>query len=181
MDFLVIKSRGHGIQTMITEALKTQGTQVILDMGRQESLGLDLGQQIEAKVQETGGKPLTVLIDISDVESEPYMMLDIVCNRRIGGTPLPGKSSIIIAMNEPGPYMGNLIPAPLAARTVRLDLNTPGFNAVPGVEISAEGLAKLRERTQDAVLNMISVIHDIQGLAVDQKRHTADPDAPNLN
>lgn len=178
MDFLVLKKNGHGIQTMLAEALGKQGTSVILDMGRREPV--DFGLFIEEKIKETGGKPLTVLLDISSVEQEPYMMplTDIVQSRRIGGTALPARSSVIIAMNDPGPGNSHLIPAPLAARTVRLDLTTPGF--APGPGTSDEGLVKLQERVGDAVLNMVAAIHDFQGLTNDHKPRDVEPETPGL-
>ena len=178
MDFLVIKKLGHGVITSTSEALAKHGSYLSLNLGREAPM--DFGQQIEDKIKASEGKPLTMLIDVSDVDPAPYMLplLDIVSSRRIAGVPLPDKSSIVIAMSHQGAQSNDVIPLPLAARTIRLDLTTPGFN--PGPNTSPEGFAKLRENVSEAILNMVAVIHDYQGYSSDRKRRRAEPEAPSL-
>lgn len=181
MDFLILKTQGQGVVTTMTEAFKKHDTLVTLNPAKEHSA--DFGRQVADKIREASGKPLTILIDLSDVDPTPFMrpMYGIVASRVIGGNPLPKQSSIVLVMDELALKTPGAIPSPIESRFVRLDMTTPGFRAAPNTQISQEGLSKLQVRIADAILNMASVIQDEQGLTGEFKRRPAEPEIPDLS
>lgn len=181
MDFLIFKTQGQGVVTTMTEAFKQHDTLVTLNPAKEHSA--DFGRQVADKIREASGKPLTILIDLSDVDPTPFMrpMYGIVASRVIGGNPLPKQSSIVLVMDELALKTPGAIPSPIESRFVRLDMTTPGFRAAPNTQISQEGLSKLQERIADAILNMASLIQDEQGLTGEFKRRPAEPETPDLS
>lgn len=181
MDFLIFKTQGQGVVTTMTEAFKQHDTLVTLNPAKEHSA--DFGRQVADKIREASGKPLTILIDLSDVDPTPFMrpMYGIVASRVIGGNPLPKQSSIVLVMDELALKTPGTIPSPIESRFVRLDMTTPGFRAAPNTQISQGGLSKLQERIADAILNMACVIQDEQGLTGEFKRRPAEPETPDLS
>lgn len=181
MDFLIFKTQGQGVVTTMTEAFRQHDTLVTLNPAREYAV--DFGQQVADKIKEAGGKPLTILIDLSDVDPTPFMkpMYGIVASRVIGGNPLPKQSSIVLVVDESALKAPGTIPMPIESRFVRLDMTTPGFRTAPNAEMSQEGLSKLQERVADAILNMASVIQDEQGLTGEFRRRPAEPETPELS
>ncbi|AXH59994.1 hypothetical protein [Pseudomonas amygdali] len=127
MDFLVIKKPGHGVITSLTEELGKQqvGTPITLNLAVAD--GYAVGQIMNEGVARAEGKPMTILLDISDIDATSFMepVLDVVLSRRIGGVSLPEKSTVVVIMGE----QADIIPMPLALRTIRVDLAVPEFNA----------------------------------------------------
>ena len=181
MDFLIFKTQGQGVITTMTEAFKQHDTLVILNPAREYAA--DFGQQVADKIREASGKPLTILIDLSDVDPTPFMkpMYGIVASRVIGGNPLPKQSSIVLVVDELALKTPGAIPLPIETRFVRLDMTTPGFRAAPNAEMSQEGVSKLQGRVADAILNMATAIQNEQGLTGEFRRRPAEPETPDLS
>lgn len=154
MDFLVQKKQGRGVVTSLTEMLRKDSPLIVIQLG--QPLGDGFDSHVEQAIRASQGRPVSVLIDLSAVDPEPYMepLLDIITNRRVCGTTLPDKSSIIIAMKEVDQSLGRIIPMPLANRTLGVDLTKPG------------------QQMDTALQEMVGMILENQGHAVQENKRS---------